>query len=252
MEHIRSLRLFLALPRIPTDMTFLRPNTTFRVPAGKFLSLAAGRPSLAASSALCFSSFMLDDSQSLARALKRRDPDLLDRLIEQYQFRLFRYLLHLTGNRQSAEDFFQETWLRVLERGHQYDGKWKFEAWLFAIARNLVLDWHRRKKPQSLDSLGGPDEDSTFDVADEKSDSPLDQVLHAETSQGIQLSLEKVPAVYREVLVLRFQEEMQLDEIAGVTGAPISTVKSRLYRGLEALKGIVRPPSEAGTVGKWT
>jgi RNA polymerase sigma-70 factor (ECF subfamily) len=74
-------------------------------------------------------------------------------------------------------------------------------------------------------------------LEDEKSESPLEQVLRTEASSSVQLSLETVPAVYREVLVLRFQEEMQLDEIAGVTGAPISTVKSRLYRGLEALKG---------------
>ena len=199
------------------------------------LAARSGAPG-ATSAAVCFSTFMSDDAKELARGLKRRDPDLLDRLIEQYQFRLFRYLLHLTANRERAEDFFQETWLRVLERGHQYDGKWKFEAWLFAIARNLVLDWHRRKKPQSIDSLAGCEEDATFDVKDEHSQSPLEQVLHAEQKSGVQQSLEKVPAVYREVLVLRFQEEMQLDEIAGVTGAPISTVKSRLYRGLDALK----------------
>lgn len=192
--------------------------------------------------AVCFSAFMTDDAQALAQRLRRRDPDLLDRLIEQYQFRLFRYLLHLTASRERAEDFFQETWLRVLERGHQYDGKWKFEAWLFAIARNLVLDWHRRKKPQSIDSLAGPEEDAVFDVKDEHSESPLDQVLHSEQRSGVQQSLDKVPAIYREVLVLRFQEEMRLDEIAGVTGAPISTVKSRLYRGLEALKVAMGPP----------
>jgi RNA polymerase sigma-70 factor (ECF subfamily) len=205
------------------------------------------RPSTLASAAtpppgaVCFSTFMLDDAQSLARALKQRDPDLLDRLIEQYQFRLFRYLLHLTANRERAEDFFQETRLRVLERGHQYDGKWKFEAWLFAIARNLVLDWHRRKKPQSLESLASPDEDAAvFDLPDEKCESPLEQVMHAEVRTGLQLSLQRVPAIYREVLVLRFQEEMRLDEIAGVTGVPISTVKSRLYRGLVALKSAMQ------------
>jgi RNA polymerase sigma-70 factor (ECF subfamily) len=199
--------------------------------------------------AVCFSTFMLDDAQSLAHALRRRDPDLLDRLIEQYQFRLFRYLVHLTGNQERAEDFFQETWLRVLERGHQYDGRWKFEAWLFAIARNLVLDWHRRKKPQSIESLAGPHEDApAFDVQDEKSESPLEQVLSAENREGVQLSLQKVPAIYREVLLLRFQEEMQLDEIAAVTGAPISTVKSRLYRGLEALKSHM-PNRTAGGYG---
>jgi RNA polymerase sigma-70 factor, ECF subfamily len=195
----------------------------------------------ATSAAICFSTFMSDDAKALARRLKRRDPELLDKLIEQYQFRLFRYLLHLTANRERAEDFFQETWLRVLERGHQYDGKWKFEAWLFAIARNLVLDWHRRKKPQSIDSLAGSEEDATFDVRDEHSESPLDQVLQAEQKSSVQHSLERVPAIYREVLVLRFQEEMQLEEIAGVTGAPISTVKSRLYRGLDALKVAMSP-----------
>ena len=180
---------------------------------------------------------MLNDAQSISRALKLRDPGLLDRLIEQYQFRLFRYLLHLTASRERAEDFFQETWLRVLERGHQYDGKWKFEAWLFAIARNLVLDWHRRKKPRSLESLAGPDEDAAaFDLEDEQSPTPLEHVLETEIRTGIQLGLERIPAIYREVLVLRFQEEMQIEEIANVAGIPLSTVKSRLYRGLEALK----------------
>ena len=188
-----------------------------------------------------FTSLMTDDTTTIASGLKQRDPELLDLLIEQYQFRLFRYLLHLTGSQERAEDFFQETWLRVLERGDQYKGKWKFEAWLFAIARNLVLDWHRRKKPQSLESLAGPDEDApAFDLRDEKAESPLEQVMHAEVRTGMQLSMQKVPAIYREVLVLRFQEEMQLDEIACVTGAPISTVKSRLYRGLDVLKSTMQ------------
>lgn len=185
---------------------------------------------------LRFSSLMTDDSKSIARGLKQRDPELLDALIEQYQLRLFRYLLHLTGRRERAEDFFQETWVRVLERGSQYDGKWKFEAWLFTIARNLVLDWHRRKKPQSLEALGNPEQETPFEVKDEKSITPLESYLNEEQREGIHASLTKIPVVYREVLVLRFQEEMQLEEIAGVLSTPISTVKSRLYRGLEALR----------------
>ncbi|HEX8882836.1 MAG TPA: RNA polymerase sigma factor, partial [Candidatus Acidoferrum sp.] len=96
--------------------------------------------------AVTFSTLMRDERKSIARGLGRRDPDLLDRLIEQYQYRLFRYLMYITGDQARAEDFFQETWIRVLERGHQYDGKSKFEAWLFAIARHLVIDWQRTKK----------------------------------------------------------------------------------------------------------
>ena len=190
----------------------------------------------AALPACSFSVLMKDENQALARGLQRRDPDLLDRLIEQYQFRLFRYLVYITGDRTRAEDFFQETWIRVLERGHQYDGKSRFEGWLFTIARNLVIDWQRQRKMQSLDALTAPDQAHPLQVEDERATSALDAVLNTEQDAQVQDAMSQIPAVYREVLLLRFQEELQIEEIAAVLGAPPSTVKSRLYRGLEALR----------------
>jgi RNA polymerase sigma-70 factor (ECF subfamily) len=189
---------------------------------------------------LLFSALMGDEAKSIARGLQRRDPDLLDHLIEEYQYRLFRYLVYITGNRERAEDFFQETWIRVLERGHQYDGKSKFEAWLFAIARHLVIDWQRSKKAQSLDSLTDPAQENPLQFANEREPSPLHQVLAQESEESVQASLSQLPAIYREVLVLRFQEELQIEEMAGVLSVPLSTVKSRLYRGLEALRGVLQ------------
>src|SRR5207302_1208671 len=137
-------------------------------PAGRIqLRMSATFSLLAplAPASLLFSKLMPDDTKSLAQGLRRRDPELLDRLVEQYQYRLFRYLLYITGNRERAEDFFQETWIRVLERGHQYNGKSKFEAWLFAIARNLVIDWQRSKKAQSLDTLTDPEQEHPLQLA---------------------------------------------------------------------------------------
>jgi RNA polymerase sigma-70 factor (ECF subfamily) len=179
---------------------------------------------------------MTDDTQSLADGLHRHDPDLLDRLIERYQQRLYRYLLFLTGNTALAEDLFQETWIRVLERGHQYNAKSKFESWLFAIARNLVIDVSRRKKIASLEDLGDSESSQPFELPDEHSISPLQLLVSRESKQTVQLSLLKIPAYYREVLLLRFQEELSLEEISAVLATPISTVKSRLYRGLTVLK----------------
>src|SRR5689334_4374 len=187
-----------------------------------------------------FSTLMRDEMKSIARGLQKRDPDLLDRLIEQYQYRLFRYLLYITGDKARAEDFFQETWIRVLERGHQYDGKSKFEAWLFAIARHLVIDWQRAKKAQSLDALTDPEQERPLQFANENEPSPLHQVLAQESEMNVHASLGKIPAIYREVLVLRFQEELQIEEMAGVLSIPVSTVKSRLYRGLDALRGVLQ------------
>jgi len=190
--------------------------------------------------ATLFSTLMADEAKSIVRGLQKRDPDLLDHLIELYQYRLFRYLVYITGSKERAEDFFQETWIRVLERGHQYDGKSKFEAWLFAIARHLVIDWQRSKKPQSLDSLTDPEQEHPLQFANEKEPSPLQHVLSHESEENVQASMSQIPAIYREVLVLRFQEELQIEEMAGVLSVPISTVKSRLYRGLDALRGALQ------------
>src|SRR5277367_956921 len=178
----------------------------------------------------------ISDRRALAEGLKRRDPEVLDKLIEEYQYRLFRYLLYLTSHRERAEDFFQETWIRVLERGHQYDGKNKFEAWLFTIARNLVIDWQRQRKVQSLDTLTDPAQESPLQIVDASAPSPLHVTIGHERDSAVRASLEQISLIYREVVVLRFHEELQLDEIAAVMQLPVSTVKTRLYRGLEALR----------------
>lgn len=179
---------------------------------------------------------MQSETAEIARGLRRRDPELLDRLIEQYQHRLFRYLLHLTGDRALAEDIFQETWLRVLERGSQYDGAHSFVSWLLRVARNLTIDSLRRLRPASLDALADPEDGGApFEPADRRA-TPFEELAAGETRDHMVTLLASMPAAYREVLVLRFQEEMPLEEIAGVLNTPLGTVKSRLYRAMELMR----------------
>jgi RNA polymerase sigma-70 factor (ECF subfamily) len=177
---------------------------------------------------------MESEASAIARGLRRRDPDLLDRLIEQYQHRLLRYLVYLAGNRELAEDLFQETWIRVLERGHQYDGRHEFSTWLYAVARNLTIDYLRKKSPVSLDGLMEDEEHAPLEPADSR---PLawEVVAQHEQAERIMAALIGIPAEYRETVVLRFQEGLSLEEISSVTGAKLGTVKSRLYRGLHML-----------------
>ncbi len=176
------------------------------------------------------------ENLAIARGLKRNDPELLDQLIEAYQHRLLRYLLFLTGKREVAEDLFQETWMRVLLRGAQYNGKARFDTWLFTIARNLVIDLSRKRQMASLDEMSEAGEDERpFEVAID-GPSPFEQFATREDRAEVAEVLLRLEPNYREVLMLRFHEEMSLEEIASVTRAPLSTVKSRLYRGLAALK----------------
>lgn len=195
------------------------------------------------SAAICWfvnsvSDAMEHEGKAVARGLRRRDPELLDGLIERYHYRLLRYLHCLTGNRETAEDLFQETWIRVLERGRQYDGKSRFEAWLFAIARHLVIDLQRRRQPRFLDLLDADSDGQPPGTVQDKP-SAFEYVAQRETSEWVGAAMAGLPASYREVLVLRFQEELTLEEIAEVLAAPLPTVKSRLYRGLETLRQLL-------------
>src|SRR5438270_6815029 len=179
------------------------------------------------------------ENLAIAAGLKQQESGLLDQLIVRYQHRLLRYLLYLTSSRELAEDLFQEVWIRVLVRGSQFNGKARFDTWLFTIARNLVIDFRRKRTTASLDELfeGANDDDRpmSFEVSDTQP-TPFENFASLENRQRIADALLQVDTLYREVLVLRFHEEMSLQEIATVTRAPLSTVKSRLYRGLAAIK----------------
>jgi RNA polymerase sigma-70 factor, ECF subfamily len=179
------------------------------------------------------------ENLAIADGLKRQEIGLLDDLIVRYQHRLLRYLLFLTGNREMAEDLFQEVWMRVLTRGAQFNGKARFETWLFTIARNLVIDYRRKRTMSSLDELfetgNEDDKPMSFEVAD-NTPTPFERFSSIEDREHISTALLQLDTLYREVLVLRFHEELTLEEIAKVTRAPLSTVKSRLYRGLASIK----------------
>jgi RNA polymerase sigma-70 factor (ECF subfamily) len=179
------------------------------------------------------------ENLAVAAGLKRQETGLLDELIVRYQHRLLRYLLYLTGNRELAEDLFQEVWMRVLVRGAQFNGKARFDTWLFTIARNLVIDQRRKRTMASLDELfeGGGEDDRpmSFEITDGKP-TPFDRFANLEDRERVAAALLELDTLHREVLVLRFHEELSLNEIATVTRTPLSTVKSRLYRGLAAIK----------------
>lgn len=167
--------------------------------------------------------------------LRRGDPDAFDALLARYQNRLYRYLLRLTANPAVAEDLFQETWLKVITRIHRYDERRPFEPWLFSVARNLAIDHLRKAAPESLDE---PSESGETKIARLGADEPgsLERLLEGERRGRLERKLEELPALYREALSLRFEEEMTFEEIADLLSAPVSTVKSRVQRALSTLR----------------
>jgi RNA polymerase sigma-70 factor (ECF subfamily) len=172
--------------------------------------------------------------------LKCGDPDALTAILATYQHRLYRFLLRLVQDPALADDLFQQTWLRVMEKIGSYDARSRFDPWLFSVAHNLAIDHLRRKRGRSLDE---PDESGATpaDRLPSRGPDPLEELLESERATILSTAMQELPAIHREVLSLRFEEGMKLEQIAEVAAIPLSTVKSRLLRALESLReGVVR------------
>ena len=177
------------------------------------------------------------EAERIVQALRSRDAALIGPLVERYQYRLVRYLVYVTGRRDLADDLAQETWLRVLARGSQFDRRARFETWLFSIARNLSVDALRRRKRQDTAEPAA--------IPAPVGISPFLAAARGEESQRLAAALARLEPDYREALLLRFQEDLPLREIAEIVGAPLSTVSSRIHRGLERLRALWKGDPDA-------
>jgi RNA polymerase sigma-70 factor (ECF subfamily) len=175
------------------------------------------------------------ETARIARGLRAMDTELLAELVERCQHRLVRYLLYLTGRREYAEDLAQETWIRVMQRGSQYNGRQRFDPWLFAIARNLAID-DLRKKRKAVATASLPNDGDAILLLPSSDPSPFEAAAQSEDATRLAGRLQILPPLYREALLLRFQEDLSLAEMAQVLDAPTTTVTSRIYRGLAALR----------------
>lgn len=153
------------------------------------------------------------------------DKDAFAELIERYQAPLRYFIGRLSGDWAMTEDVFQDTWLTVIRRIQTLKRLEMFSTWLYRIARNKVYRELRRKR--QLSTL-----DENIAVANNKED----DVFSPEEGAKVHKCLEKLRPEYKEVLLLRFLEQMSYQQISQVIGCNLGTVKSRIYYAKRALK----------------
>jgi RNA polymerase sigma-70 factor (ECF subfamily) len=191
---------------------------------------------------------MAVDSEAVR--LRRGDPEVLVGLLERYQHRLYRFLLRMVRDPATAEDLFQQTWLRVAENARRYDASRPLEPWLFSIARNAAIDHLRRVRPESLDEPL-PSGDTRAEMIPGAQPSVVEVMMGQQRSSRLADALGELSPIYVEVVTLRFEEEMKLEEIAEVLEIPLSTVKTRLRRALDALRGKLEHRLPGGELPGW-
>jgi RNA polymerase sigma-70 factor (ECF subfamily) len=172
----------------------------------------------------------VDPDRDDAARLRRGDTTGLAGLMGRHQDHLFRYLLRLAGDDAVAEDLFQQAWIRVAERIGRYDAARPFAPWLYAVARNLALDHLRRRRPESLEEQPEPAAPQTEDA------DPFARAVALQQGSRLAAALSELAPLDREVLSLRFEEDLPLADLAQRLAVPLPTAKARLYRALGRLR----------------
>lgn len=177
-------------------------------------------------------------------------------LVELYQRPILSFVTRMVGNAELADDLAQDVFLRAWRHLADYDPARKFSSWIFKIAHNRTIDQLRRQKLRRTVSLGDPDDDDDDGMgqvpAPEEGSSPLRQAESAELQRLVQEAIADLRPSYREILLLRFEQDLQYDEIAVVLGIALGTVKVQLHRARKALarelqrRGVEPPAAFAG------
>jgi len=182
---------------------------------------------------------MVSIEEKLIKRIKKGDRDAFPELVELYKDKIYHVAYRMLGNAQEAEDIAQETFIRVYANLENYDPSYKFSTWIYRIATNLCID-HLRKRKQSVYSLDKPVEGAEgLDWHDRLADpdlGPEDRVLEGEFHGQVQEAIDSLSPKYRSIMILRYLEDLSLSEISDALKLPVTTIKTRIHRGREALK----------------
>jgi RNA polymerase sigma-70 factor (ECF subfamily) len=169
--------------------------------------------------------------EELMLAYRGGQAGAFDTLYARHRGRLYRFILRSIKQRATAEELFQEVWVRVIEARSRYERKARFTTWLYTIAHNLVVD-HWRRKGLTLVQL---DEETPLAAAD----NPARQAEARESLARLLQALEALPEAQREAFLLHEEAGLNVAEIAKVTGAGEEAAKSRLRYAMAKLRAAV-------------
>jgi RNA polymerase sigma-70 factor (ECF subfamily) len=179
----------------------------------------------------------------LVDRFKSGDAAAFDEMVSRYWDRIYSMVNQLLRNSEDAEEVTQDAFIRAHRGLVNFRGESAFSTWLFQIATNLARNrywyWWRRKKDKSV-SLDAPlrsDSETTLgDVIAAEVETPDDITVNREFVTRIASGMERLGAKHREILVLRNVKNQTYEEIAGILGISVGTVKSRIARARESLR----------------
>lgn len=169
------------------------------------------------------------------------DNKAFDLLLSRNQEKLFTYILFVVRDREMANDVFQETFFKVVSRLQQgkYIANGKFSAWLMRIAHNVIMDWYRQQRAQNI--VDAPKENDLSNVGSTLLESSREgELVNNQVMEDVRRMMSHLPASQREVVFMRFYQQMSFKEIAEATGVSINTALGRMRYAILNLRRMTR------------
>ncbi|MGH8133718.1 MAG: sigma-70 family RNA polymerase sigma factor [Steroidobacteraceae bacterium] len=161
-------------------------------------------------------------------------------LYQRHEMRIWRYLERNVGNRATAEELMQEVWFAVARDAVRYQSASRFTAWLFAIARNRMLDSVGASRRQvSLESLGLESESVVEQLTTEPSAGPLAAAVVRDQATALRAALAQLPREQRDAFLLQVEADLSVEEVASIIGSSFETTKSRLRYARSRLRELL-------------
>lgn len=184
-----------------------------------------------------------EDIQLVARA-RLGDERAFRTLLEKYERAVFSICLRMVRNRDEATDLAQESFIRVFGSLDRYNPAYAFSSWLFKITSNLCIDYLRKRRIDTT-AMDDPIDGEKGEIQRQYAspDPTPEAVFDRREKMGrLEAAIASLPEHYRIMLILRHQEDLSYEEIAENLSIPLGTVKARIHRAREMLKGLLGDP----------
>lgn len=187
--------------------------------------------------------------EQLVKAYANGDNEAFDTLLRRHQEKIFSYILRIIKNEDVANDIFQETFVKAILTIKQgrYTENGKFPAWISRIAHNLIIDYYRQEKSENMQSTDLED----LNVLNRKDlcEATIEDVIVADQIRNdVKYLIKLLPELQREVLTMRYYQNLSFKEIAELTGVSINTALGRMRYAIINLRRLAAEKEIALTI----
>lgn len=177
--------------------------------------------------------------EQLVKAYAEGSNEAFDTLLKRHQDRIYNYILRIIKNEDIANDIFQETFVKAILTIKQgrYTENGKFPAWISRIAHNLIIDYYRQEKSENLQSAD-LDDVNVLNRKELCEATIEDAIISEQIRDDVKYLIEELPSLQKEVLNMRYYQNLSFKEIADMTGVSINTALGRMRYAILNLRRI--------------